>query len=212
MVLQGLVTLKDATASTGGLVVIPQSHMHHSDLCERLRHPVDFVPVPPGDPVLAAPKRLVTARAGDLVLWDSRTVHCNEPGPPSRVQAASGDDVLRAVSYVCMTPVSKAPYAVISRRQEAFESNVSSTHWPHDFQPSCGPSTTSASLVGATALQRSLVGEHRGSPQRPSDEAMAAMEEANRLEAEGDFAGAKRAINEAIRLGHDCLAVHGGWK
>ena len=39
----------------------------------------DFVPVPLDDPVLAGGARLVCAQPGDLVLWDSRTVHCNTP-------------------------------------------------------------------------------------------------------------------------------------
>ena len=47
---------------------------------------------------------------------------------------------------------------------------------------------------------------------RPSDEAMSAMSKANELEASGDFAGAKSWVDEAVRLGHNCLAEYGGWK
>eukprot|EP00750_Incisomonas_marina_P024288 INCI5101.1.p2 GENE.INCI5101.1~~INCI5101.1.p2 ORF type:complete len:482 (+),score=69.48 INCI5101.1:239-1684(+) len=86
---QGLVTYKDATRATGGLCVVPGSHRQHSAVCarasaERLSH---YVQVHPTDPVLRCSAsggvkrpKLVCAQAGDLVLWDSRCVHCNTPG------------------------------------------------------------------------------------------------------------------------------------
>ena len=41
----------------------------------------DFVMMPHDDPLLVEKKAiLVKAKAGDLLLWDSRTVHCNTPG------------------------------------------------------------------------------------------------------------------------------------
>lgn len=78
---QGLVTLHDVSEDTGGLAVIPGSHLSHSDLCSRAANPLmpDFVPVPKDDPVLSTGAGLVLAKAGDLILWDSRTVHCNMP-------------------------------------------------------------------------------------------------------------------------------------
>ena len=33
--IQGLVTLRDANGSTGGLVVVPESHREHQHLCQR---------------------------------------------------------------------------------------------------------------------------------------------------------------------------------
>jgi hypothetical protein len=91
---QGLVTYYDATAETGGLCVIPGSHLHHDEVCSRapgarLKH--DYVPVHQNEPLLQAATGetvegkskqtgiLVCAKAGDLILWDSRTIHCNTP-------------------------------------------------------------------------------------------------------------------------------------
>ena len=79
---QGLVTLCDANETTGGLVVVPKSHKFHKDFCES--SPLakgfgDFVPVPVGDPMLDGGARLICAEAGSLILWDSRTIHCNTP-------------------------------------------------------------------------------------------------------------------------------------
>lgn len=80
---QGLVTYIDATPETGGLCVIPGSHKHHISVCERSCAQTvrkDCVQVQPGDPVLESGGQLVCAKAGDLILWDSRCVHCNTPG------------------------------------------------------------------------------------------------------------------------------------
>jgi len=39
-----------------------------------------FLMLPPNDPLLrSSPPHLVRCRAGDALLWDSRTVHCNTP-------------------------------------------------------------------------------------------------------------------------------------
>jgi len=83
MSVQGLVTFTDATPATGGLCVVPGSHLQHEEVSERAcgeKLPANFLPVQGGDPVLGAGGRLVCARAGDLLLWDSRCVHCNTPG------------------------------------------------------------------------------------------------------------------------------------
>eukprot|EP01032_Pedospumella_encystans_P007859 gene7859-9371_t len=80
---QGLVNYYDATAETGGLCVIPGSHKHHAEVCARApsaRMKIDYVSVPRNDPILTSQQAiLVCAKAGDLILWDSRTVHCNTP-------------------------------------------------------------------------------------------------------------------------------------
>lgn len=48
--------------------------------------------------------KLVCCSAGDLVLWDSRTVHCNSPALEPDAQQQAVPDFIRAVAYVCMTP------------------------------------------------------------------------------------------------------------
>ena len=52
--MQGLISLLDANASTGGLCVIPGSHREHDALCKRSpfsKGGGDFVPVGQNDPV-----------------------------------------------------------------------------------------------------------------------------------------------------------------
>merc|ERR1711920_126315 len=117
----------------------------------------NFVPVQLGDPVFQLGEKLVCARAGDLVLWDSRCVHCNTPGmlvecevgapassrdepcgeteegdfPASTVEA--DPELLRVVAYVCMSPSVKASPDTLSQRKHAFLHNVTANHWPNDL-------------------------------------------------------------------------------
>ena len=62
---QGLVSYRDATPQTGGLCVIPGSHVHHDTFLDyAARSDGDFVTVPDGDVVLDMPKHLVTCKVG----------------------------------------------------------------------------------------------------------------------------------------------------
>ena len=143
---QGLVTYYDADAETGGLCVVPGSHRQHQELCERTnaaRMGMDFVSIDSADPVLRAGGVLVCARAGDLILWDSRTVHCNTPAltwtprsePPGDGEAA---DLIRLVAYVCMLPRSRVADEMLPRRRGAFEHRMPTAHWP-DMAPPLPP-------------------------------------------------------------------------
>eukprot|EP00929_Paragymnodinium_shiwhaense_P008581 TRINITY_DN112539_c0_g1_i1.p1 TRINITY_DN112539_c0_g1~~TRINITY_DN112539_c0_g1_i1.p1 ORF type:complete len:471 (+),score=70.45 TRINITY_DN112539_c0_g1_i1:160-1413(+) len=141
---QGFVTYTDATPATGGLCVIPGSHKVHEDFCERAcgrQLSSDFIMVLAGDPALRAGSKLVCAKAGDLVLWDSRCIHCNTPGEQSEgLKPNSGTDgapeLLRFVSYVCMTPASWASRDVLEKRKQAYIRNLCTDHWPHEFHGS----------------------------------------------------------------------------
>lgn len=70
----------------------------------------------------------VSAPKGSMVLWDSRTIHCNRvPMVPRR------NPTFRYTVYVCMTPKKWASKDVIKNRIKAFEENRMSTHLPHEF-------------------------------------------------------------------------------
>lgn len=127
---QGLVALTDATAETGGFCVIPDSQKHHDRLIEesKLKKDVNFIQVRPDFDILKEKQILPLCRAGDLVLWDSRTIHCNTPSlvPPQ----LPTDRLLRAVGYVCMVPASMASPDVLDARRDAFEAGETTNHWP----------------------------------------------------------------------------------
>ena len=219
---QGLLSYTDADETTGGLCVIPASHHHHDELCARVADlgGKDFVLLPPSDPLLSKPGKLVTALAGDLVLWDSRTVHCNTPATATSQgskQALQGPPQLkRIVAYVCHVPRSFANPATIARRQIAYCSNTGSTHWPQHLQLGASGDVFGLppqKLEDASEVVRQLVGMYPDDEEpEPSAEAMEAMSKANAAEEAGDLGEAQKWVKEAERLGHSLLAKHGGWR
>ena len=91
--IQGLVTLTDVTEETGGFCCIPRSHHCHDELMDTYSANDDnYMKIPSDCPRLQEPHALLRARAGDLVLWDSRTIHCSSPAlsrpsaPPDQVR------------------------------------------------------------------------------------------------------------------------------
>ncbi|KAI0973186.1 hypothetical protein F4678DRAFT_40720 [Xylaria arbuscula] len=59
---------------------------------------------------------------GDLVLWDSRTIH-----HVAKIET----EQIRSVIYVCMTPSSLAKPEDLQYKKELFERFEATTHWPH---------------------------------------------------------------------------------
>jgi len=136
---QGLITLKDATEDTGGLVVVPGSHrFFSSDILQNYKQSKNgwnFIEVRANDPVLTEGKggpKLVCAKAGDLILWDSRTIHCNTLPLRDNRELLHGNDLIRAVAYICMTPASWCSPDVAKYRANAFTRGVTTSHWPHE--------------------------------------------------------------------------------
>mmetsp|Transcript_32466 Transcript_32466/g.62523 ORF Transcript_32466/g.62523 Transcript_32466/m.62523 type:complete len:577 (+) Transcript_32466:134-1864(+) len=159
---QGLLTLRDVRGETGGFCVVPGSHRGHSRLVDFAAwDDGDFVMVPKdesgadghddggggvdGDDGVddsfglefnVRDGVMLECDAGDLVLWDSRTVHCNAPALSSPTDKGVADDeLLRAVLYVCMTPAERATEEVLRLRRRSFIAGVGTTHWPHTFVP-----------------------------------------------------------------------------
>ena len=171
---QGALLLWDQTAESGGLVLLPRSHERHCTLVpEGRRH--DYVQFRPDDPRLAGlgDARLVRAKAGDLVLWDSRTVHASAPADPAAPLPLDEDGrprPSRAAALVSMVPAARhlAADPELARRREALvASSSTTTHWPQDTSPkatvSCGPPGSGAGSVGLLSAEaRALVrGERR---------------------------------------------------
>eukprot|EP00300_Choanocystis_sp_HF-7_P001523 c11232_g1_i1.p1 GENE.c11232_g1_i1~~c11232_g1_i1.p1 ORF type:complete len:133 (-),score=27.24 c11232_g1_i1:18-416(-) len=128
---------------------------------------------------------LVCARAGDAILWDSRTVHCNAPGTaipwneceelrdrslpvlqnikPCCVgeefeyEAQKPDELLRMIGYVCMVPRSKASEEVLERRKQAFAQDITTTHFPQYFYVSADGREFPEKDFELTAEQLALV-------------------------------------------------------
>lgn len=100
----------------------------------------DFVATPHDLIEILCP-RLVKCKAGDLIVWDSRCIHCNTPALIDKIKNTSSSEVqlLRAVAYVCMSPLSMfEPDGVRCDSLEEFReiredfvrNGVTCSHWP----------------------------------------------------------------------------------
>ena len=135
---QGLVNLLPTSQATGGNVVVPASHKCFenipSDYAERLAriHPtIDHFRFPNDDAQLQDSQPIMCKmQAGDLLLWDSRTIHCSAPA----LETPTGQKkLLRAASLICMMPRIKSNQEVIEQRKAAVQTRTSTTNWSDRF-------------------------------------------------------------------------------
>lgn len=119
---QGAVNLVDNGPNDGGLIVLEGSHKAFDRYHER--HPFegfDWAPVDMNDEEFKdLPAIKVCAPAGHILLWDSKTVHCNTP-PQS--------DNIRMVTYVSMQPRSLADKDLLEKRIKLYENGRMTSHW-----------------------------------------------------------------------------------
>mmetsp|Transcript_21500 Transcript_21500/g.38630 ORF Transcript_21500/g.38630 Transcript_21500/m.38630 type:complete len:159 (+) Transcript_21500:856-1332(+) len=120
----------------------------------------DYVSISEDDPVMDLPKKLVVAQAGDLILWDSRTVHCNTPALETPTEAEQpSTEFLRVASYVCMTPRELSDPTTVQLRQRAYNNRMTTGHWPHLYPTGiCGKEVSGEQdLAAASAEVQRLV-------------------------------------------------------
>eukprot|EP00927_Polykrikos_kofoidii_P039521 TRINITY_DN33880_c0_g1_i1.p1 TRINITY_DN33880_c0_g1~~TRINITY_DN33880_c0_g1_i1.p1 ORF type:complete len:354 (+),score=31.34 TRINITY_DN33880_c0_g1_i1:64-1125(+) len=136
---QGMLPLYDVTDVTGGLEVVPRSHSPEARdllvkrLGEDLRCLGDFCTLPK-DYYTTDRSKLVTAQAGDLILWDSRTVHGGKVGTGALAadREAIPPHLARLSLPICMTPRSLASAEVLQARVVMFSEGKTTNHWPHE--------------------------------------------------------------------------------
>jgi ectoine hydroxylase-related dioxygenase (phytanoyl-CoA dioxygenase family) len=155
---QGFVSLFEADGRTGGLTVVPKSHLRFREVVEDQQNPqTDYFAVQPYCPVFQElPPRLVSCQPGDLVLWDSRLIHANAPAVETPITPE--DRLLRAVGYVCMTPRNFASEETLKGRRAAYEHRFSTSHWPHKLDLGSGSDEVPRSLNDAPEIVKALVG------------------------------------------------------
>jgi hypothetical protein len=149
---QGFVNLIESGPDDGGLVVWPKSFSLIQDHFARRRDldkkKGDFVSLRAGDPFWkeAEEKKLrpikINLDAGDLVMWDSRTVHCNCPAKideKKKREEVSDWNLRRLVAYICMTPASMVKdEQILNNRINAVLNGVTTNHWPHEYKSNGG--------------------------------------------------------------------------
>lgn len=68
----------------------------------------------------------ILAEPGDLIIWDSRTIHWGgEPDPEK-------GNVVRTVIYAAYSPAKMATAEALKEKKRIFELYGATTHWPHD--------------------------------------------------------------------------------
>jgi hypothetical protein len=135
--IQGFVALTDQNETTGGLIVHPRSHLHFTELSDVTENTKDFVRVPTTHSIMNHGKtfgKLVHCKAGDMVLWDSRTIHCNSPATAIKERRKDEPvELLRIVAYVTMGPTSFVHGQTLDefreKRKQMVENNCTTTHW-----------------------------------------------------------------------------------
>jgi len=144
---QGLLNMYESGPQDGGLVVWPRSHSQfdaifakYTDLCSKNAR--DFVRFfskhhmwkeELSDPSFFPIK--ICLNAGDFVMWDSRTIHCNQPASiVSDLTKTPIKRLRRLVAYICMTPCRMVTDPkVLEYRVIASRNGLGTTHWPHEF-------------------------------------------------------------------------------
>lgn len=138
--IQGMVPLVPVSEASGGLRVVPDSNLDamkakFRDTHLHMRTSGDWCPCDDDD--LKQQALLLLAEPGDLILWDSRTVHggfvgswnCEQSGPA---------ELARLAVTVSMTPRSWASDLVLERRHVCFKKGENLNHVPHEAGTSNG--------------------------------------------------------------------------
>lgn len=132
---QGFVNLVETTSKDGCLIVYPGSHLLHAQFYQAFpTFDKNWCPLTEEQKLWyhsrgCTPVR-VTAPAGSLVLWDSRTVHTNSTATQDRYEP----DKYRMVVYVCMTPRKWAGEKDLAKKRTYFETGRITSHWPHKIK------------------------------------------------------------------------------
>lgn len=153
---QGMIPFLEVTKDIGGLQLVPRSHREEIQEQIRKENPLkrfsqDFVKV--SDKKYQPGAIVVEAKAGDLILWDSRVIHGSKVGP---AVLETGEGLARCTGLVCMTPRAKASEDVLQRRERAFQTGVGFTHWPHEAVSSMLGNTDGGNITWSSSTYQPI--------------------------------------------------------
>jgi len=136
---QAQVTLTSATPQTGGFTCIPGSHKMFPEFhepfkkCNQKLWRLNFKGIRK-HPVQKMDRIQVCCEAGDMIVWDSRTMHAStcafeEPN-------TSPNELLRCTSFICMTPrLQSLTESFLGKRAAAVSNYVTTSHVPYEWHP-----------------------------------------------------------------------------
>ena len=131
---QGLVNLVRVVEGRGGNVLVPRSHKKFVEWAEHedYKEKIDAVE---GDDWMevwgrdAAGAVCLELLEGDMLLWDSRLVHCSNGSEEEGEMEGTEEGVTRAAILVTMYPKSRVGAVVREARVECFRRSETGTHW-----------------------------------------------------------------------------------
>ncbi|OJJ44458.1 hypothetical protein ASPZODRAFT_135283 [Penicilliopsis zonata CBS 506.65] len=132
--IQGIINLSHAGAEDGSLMLYPRSNTLTETFFDTQTDPStwekkDYRTFTEKEMAWFHAKGLqpikVHAEPGDLILWDSRTIHWGgEPSPDS--------NTIRTVIYASYSPARLAAPEALEAKKEAFARSLNTTHWAHE--------------------------------------------------------------------------------
>ena len=146
--------------------MVPNSHQHFIDLqllVDEERVYGDFVVIP-AQLIEGLHPCFIQCKAGDLIVWDSRTIHCNTPALIDGVDENAL--LLRLVAYVCMSPLAMfVPDGIRyddleefrQLREDYVRDRTTCTHWPLELLTSGRIARTEIQPLTLNAYQHSLI-------------------------------------------------------
>jgi len=125
------------TPQSGGLQVVPDTNNDATQTYLQQQYPNsaasgDWLQLHPRDRFIGKGV-LLKAEPGDMILWDSRTLHGGLVGTGENLP---NDYFARLSLTVCMAPSTKAKDSIIKNRKLAVEKGWALTHWPYEFRKS----------------------------------------------------------------------------
>ncbi len=129
---QGFVTGYDINEGDGSLTFLEGSNNFHGEFADEfnIESENDWVMLDQDGLDFYQQKKCerhnIRAKAGSLILWDSRTVHCGMEPSETRLNPN-----FRLVTYVCMTPRSWQTEETLELRKEALSKLYMTSHCPH---------------------------------------------------------------------------------
>lgn len=134
---QGIINLGVSGPEDGGLVVYPGSHKLHDEFFDThsdIKVPVRDVYVFDREEMEWFKKRglrphKVCSEPGDLIMWDSRTIHYGGDPTPRSTET-------RVAIYATYMPAAQATAEKLALKKTVFEQYGSTMHWPFDYMDS----------------------------------------------------------------------------
>jgi ectoine hydroxylase-related dioxygenase (phytanoyl-CoA dioxygenase family) len=132
--IQGIINLSPSGPEDGGLLVYPGSHKLMDEFFDTQTDKdtwkrIDFFKFDEAQLSWFTSRGIkpqkVCAEVGDLILWDSRTIHYGSIPTEKSSQ-------IRTVIYAAYTPARLASEETLKKKTEIFEQGGATTHWPHD--------------------------------------------------------------------------------